>query len=157
MKILPERVRILLVDDMTSMRGVIKMFLKEGDYTNIVEVSDGEKALALMQIKRFDFIICDWDMPIMTGLELLKAVRADERTQKIPFLMLTGNNSMEKVQQAIAEGVSDYMVKPFKPQTLLSKMESCLEKPVKFVKKIPSDETNPTQTTAPEDEPAKSE
>ena len=115
--------KILLVDDMGSMRAVIKAFLVEGGYLNIVEAADGIKALDLLKHGKFDFIVCDWDMPNMTGLELLIEVRASEQLKHLPFLMLTATNNVDKVKAAIDAGVSDYIAKPFKPKTLTDKIK----------------------------------
>jgi two-component system, chemotaxis family, chemotaxis protein CheY len=120
--------KILLVDDMGSMRAVIKAFLVDDGYINIVEAADGIKALELLKHGNFDFIICDWDMPKMTGLELLIEVRASEQLKHLPFLMLTATNKTEKVKAAINAGVSDYIAKPFKPQTLMDKIQNSLSK-----------------------------
>lgn len=120
--------RILIVDDMGSMRGVIRMFLADSDYLNIIEATDGMKALKILEAEKIDFIISDWDMPNMTGLELLQAVRGHEKLKELPFLMLTATHNLEKVQSAIDAGVTDYIAKPFQPQTLMDKLHKCLAK-----------------------------
>ena len=120
--------KFLLIDDMSSMRGVTKMFLMDAGYTNVEEAADGESALQMLKRHHYEFIICDWDMPKMTGLELLKEVRQDEKLKHLPFLMLTATNQIEKVKTAIEEGVSDYIAKPFQPQVLVDKINSCLAK-----------------------------
>ncbi|MFK5984285.1 MAG: response regulator [Pseudomonadota bacterium] len=122
------KTKILLVDDMSSMRGVIKLFLADADYLNIVEASDGQKALQVLECNKIDLIISDWDMPQMTGLDLLKAVNTNDKFKDIPFLMLTATSKTEKVQSAIEAGVSDYIAKPFRPKTLIKKIESILQK-----------------------------
>lgn len=121
-------IRILLVDDVSSMRGVAKMFLADAGYVNIEETSDGKKALHLLEHNKFDLIISDWDMPIMSGIDLLKAVKANDKLKDIPFLMLTATSKSDYVQAAIKAGVSDYIAKPFQPQTLIKKIEVCLAK-----------------------------
>ncbi|MBF0266462.1 MAG: response regulator [Gammaproteobacteria bacterium] len=114
--------RILIVDDMSSMRGVIKMFLTEGGFHNLTEASNGQTALSLLKTQKFDLVICDWDMPGMTGLELLEQMKKEENLMKIPFIMLTATSRQEKVQKAIELGVNDYISKPFQPQRLLGKL-----------------------------------
>jgi len=121
-------IKFLLIDDMSSMRGVTKMFLMEAGYTCIDEASDGEEALNMLKIHHYDFIICDWDMPKMTGLELLAEVRQEDKLKNLPFLMLTATNKLEKVKAAIEAGVSDYIAKPFQPQVLVDKINDCLAK-----------------------------
>ncbi|MFK5895295.1 MAG: response regulator [Pseudomonadota bacterium] len=118
--------KFLLIDDMGSMRAVIKAFLMDDGHFNIVEAANGVKALDLLNHENFDFIICDWDMPEMNGLELLKEVRSNEKFKHLPFLMLTATNKIEKVKAAIDAGVSDYIAKPFQPQTLTEKIKICL-------------------------------
>ncbi len=113
---------------MVSMRGVIRMFLADSDYLNIIEATDGMKALKILEAEKIDFIINDWDMPKMTGLELLQAVRGHENLKELHFLMLTATHNLEKVQSAIDAGVTDYIAKPFQPQTLIDKLHKCLAK-----------------------------
>jgi len=121
-------IKFLLIDDMSSMRGVTKMFLMDAGYTNVEEADDGDSALAMLKRNHYDFIICDWDMPKMTGLELLKEVRQDDKLKNLPFLMLTATNKIEKVKAAIDAGVSDYIAKPFQPQVLVDKIRHCISK-----------------------------
>jgi two-component system, chemotaxis family, chemotaxis protein CheY len=121
-------IKFLLIDDMSSMRGVTKMFLMDAGYTSIDEAADGSSALKMLQNHQYEFIICDWDMPKMTGLELLIEVRKDEKLKHLPFLMLTATNKLEKVKAAIEAGVSDYIAKPFQPQVLVDKINDCLAK-----------------------------
>ena len=120
--------KVLVVDDMKSMRSLIKACLVDLGIAmeNIAEAADGRSAMSIMQTKRFDLIVCDGDMPRMDGLELLKAVRADERLASQRFLMLTANTHAGKVGLAIAAGVSDYIAKPFKPDTLQTKVSRLL-------------------------------
>lgn len=120
--------KVLVVDDIQSMRGLIKACLADLGIAveNMAEAPDGKSALSMMQIKRYDLIVCDWDMPTMDGLELLKAVRADERLASQRFLMLTANVHASNVAQAIAAGVDDYVAKPFKPEILQTKVSRLL-------------------------------
>ena len=119
-------IRILVVDDVASMRLVTKSILMIDDYTNITQATDGANALVLLENEIFNLIICDWDMPNMNGLELLVEIRKHENLKNIPFLMLTGNTDQEKVDTAIKAGVSDYVIKPIQPSVLLEKIEKCL-------------------------------
>lgn len=118
--------KVLVVDDMKSMRNLIRACLSELGLRNVAEAADGRSALGLMRSKPFDLIICDWDMPAMDGLELLKTIRSDERLAGLHFLMLTANAQASKVGEAIAAGVNDYVAKPFQPETLQKKVTRLL-------------------------------
>lgn len=106
-------IRILIVDDFATMRKVIRNLLKQVGYENIVEAEDGAIALRTLKAQKVDFVISDWNMPNMSGLELLKAVRADEELNATPFLMVTAEALQENVIAAVKAGVSNYIVKPF--------------------------------------------
>jgi two-component system chemotaxis response regulator CheY len=114
--------KVLVVDDMKSMRNLIKACLGELGLTEISEATDGKMALALLRSKPFDLVICDWDMPTMDGLEVLRTVRSEERLAELRFIMLTANALGSKVREAIDAGVSDYVAKPFLPETLQKKV-----------------------------------
>lgn len=114
--------RVLIVDDAGSMRGVIKATIASMGTFTLVEAIDGEQALRQIQSTRFDLIVCDWDMPKMTGLELLQAVRDQDKFKTLPFVMLTASSQLERIKQAISLGVTDYVAKPFKPATLIEKI-----------------------------------
>ena len=117
------KLKTLIVDDISSMRMMIKSVLREYGIIDVYEAGDGEKAVEVIAASRFDLIICDWDMPKMNGLEFLQHVRADETTRQLPFIMLTANANREHVAQAIDAGVSDYLAKPFKPADLIRKID----------------------------------
>ena len=117
------KLKTLIVDDISSMRMMIKSVLREYGIIDVHEAADGEKAVELIAAGRFDLIICDWDMPKMNGLEFLQHVRADDTTRQLPFIMLTANANREHVAQAIDAGVSDYLAKPFKPVDLIRKID----------------------------------
>ena len=119
-------IKILVVDDLASMRNVTKSILKIADYTDITQATDGAEALVLLDEETFDLVICDWDMPNMNGLELLVEIRKTEQLKHIPFLMLTGNTDKEKVDVAIKAGANDYVIKPIQPSVLLEKIKNCL-------------------------------
>lgn len=119
-------IRILIVDDFATMRKVIRNLLKQVGYENIVEAEDGAIALRTLKAQKVDFVISDWNMPNMSGLELLKAVRADEELNSTPFLMVTAEALQENVIAAVKAGVSNYIVKPFTAEVLNSKIEKIL-------------------------------
>ena len=117
---------ILVVDDNQPARQLIKSTLALAGYTGITEAVDGSKALDALQKRKFDLIICDWDMPATTGIEVLRAVRADEALSAIPFLMVTANQQRELVEAAIEAGVNDYVAKPYRLSTLNEKTAKLL-------------------------------
>jgi two-component system, chemotaxis family, chemotaxis protein CheY len=122
-----KNIKILIVDDFATMRKVIRNILKQLGYENIVEAEDGVLGLRAMKSQKIDFVICDWNMPNMTGLELLKAVRADGDIGTTPFLMVTAEALQENVVAAVKAGVSNYIVKPFTAEILNEKIAKILE------------------------------
>ena len=123
-----KNIKILLVDDFATMRKVIKNLLKQSGYNNIVEAEDGVDALKVLKSEKVDFVISDWNMPNMTGLELLKAVRADSDLSGLPFLMVTAEGLKENVVVAVKAGVNNYIVKPFTAEVLNEKIKKIIEK-----------------------------
>ncbi len=123
-----KKIKILVVDDFATMRKVIRNLLKQVGYENILEAENGEAALTVLKSQKVDFVISDWNMPTMTGLDLLKAVRADNELGKMPFLMVTAEALKENVVQAVKAGVNNYIVKPFTAEVLNEKIEKILEK-----------------------------
>lgn len=123
-------VKILIVDDMQSMRKMIMKMCKEMGFTDLVGSDDGDKAWEELQKveSSFGLIISDWNMPNVTGLELLKLVRADSRLQKTPFLMLTAEAEGHQVAEAVAAGVDGYVVKPFAQVGLHEKLVTVFKK-----------------------------
>lgn len=115
--------KILVVDDFSTMRRIVRNILKQLGYSNIEEAEDGVMALQKLKSDRFDFVVSDWNMPNMTGLDLLKAVRADAATKDIKFLMVTAEALQEHVLAAVQAGVSNYIVKPFTAETLKEKID----------------------------------
>jgi two-component system chemotaxis response regulator CheY len=109
-----KHIRIMVVDDFATMRKVIRNLLKQVGYENIVEAEDGVVALKTLKSKKIDLVISDWNMPNMTGIELLKAVRADEELSATPFLMVTAEALQDNVIAAVKAGVNNYIVKPRK-------------------------------------------
>lgn len=117
---------ILIVDDYKTMLRIIRNLLKQLDFDNVEEASDGTEALAKLRAGNFGLVISDWNMEPMTGLELLKEVRADQRLKNLPFIMITAESKTENVIAAKQAGVSNYIVKPFNAETLREKIEKVL-------------------------------
>jgi two-component system chemotaxis response regulator CheY len=123
-----KNIKIMIVDDFATMRKVIRNLLKKSGYENIVEAEDGAVALKELKSQKIDFVVSDWNMPNMTGIELLVAVRADADLSKTPFLMVTAESLAAKVGQAVKAGVDDYIVKPFTAEVLGEKIGKIVEK-----------------------------
>jgi len=119
--------KILTVDDFSTMRRIIKSMLRQLGYNNLVEAEDGTAALSLLQREKVDFVISDWNMPHMNGLDLLKAIRADENLKPIPFLLVTAEALKEYVVEAVKAGVDNYVVKPFTAETLKEKIDTIFQ------------------------------
>ena len=119
----PQDIRILVVDDMSTMRRIIKTILNQLGYSNIEEAENGKQALGKLKKEKFDFVITDWNMPEMDGLELVKQIRADDELKSLPVLMVTAEAKKENVMEALKAGVNNYIVKPFTPEVLKEKME----------------------------------
>jgi two-component system, chemotaxis family, chemotaxis protein CheY len=119
-------IRILIVDDFATMRKVIRNILKQLGYENIVEAEDGVLGLRVLKSQKIDLVISDWNMPNMTGLELLKEVRADGDIGRTPFLMVTAEALQENVVAAVKAGVNNYIVKPFTAESLNEKITKIL-------------------------------
>lgn len=117
------KMRILIVDDFATMRKIVRNLLKQIDFTNVDEADDGSTALEKLKSDDFDFVITDWNMPQVTGLELLKTIRADEKMKKIPVLMVTAEAEKGHIVEAAQAGVSDYVVKPFSAEVLKDKID----------------------------------
>ncbi|MBI2890027.1 MAG: response regulator [Nitrospirae bacterium] len=122
-----KQIRILLVDDFATMRKIIRNLLKQIGYENVEEAEDGLMALERLKVNTFGLVISDWNMPRMTGLDMLKAIRADDGLKSLPVLMVTAENELEKVKNAISAGVNNYIVKPFTAKTLLEKLGQVFE------------------------------
>ena len=121
-----QNLNFLVVDDFSTMRRIIKNLLHDLGYANVTEADDGSTALPLLKDGNFDFLITDWNMPGMPGLELLKLVRADARLGKMPVLMLTAEAKREQIVEAAQAGVSGYVIKPFTAATLKEKIDKIL-------------------------------
>ena len=119
-------INVLIVDDYRTMLRIIRNLLKQNDFNNVDEATDGQEALAKLRAGQFGLVISDWNMAPMTGLDLLKEVRADPRLRETPFIMITAESKTENVVAAKAAGVSNYIVKPFNAETLRDKIEKVL-------------------------------
>ena len=116
------KMKILVVDDFSTMRRIVRTLLKELGYTNVDEAEDGVMALAKLKSEAFDFVVSDWNMPNMTGIDLLKAIRADAALKHLPVLMVTAEAKKENIIEAAQAGASGYIVKPFTAGTLDEKL-----------------------------------
>ena len=117
---------VLIVDDYKTMLRIIRNLLKQIDFNNVEEATDGSDALIKLRSGNFGLVISDWNMQPMTGLELLQEVRQDSRLKSLPFIMITAESKTENVVAAKQAGVSNYIVKPFNAETLKSKIEKVL-------------------------------
>jgi len=116
-------IKVLIVDDMATMRRIIKSLLEQLGFKNIDEAEDGAIALEKLKKRNYDLVITDWNMPNMTGLELVQEIRKDPQLKEIPVLMVTAEAKKENVIAAIKAGVNNYIVKPFTAETLKEKLE----------------------------------
>ncbi len=117
---------ILVVDDYKTMLRIIRNLLKQLGFENVDEATDGSLALARLREKDYGLVISDWNMEPMTGLQLLKEVRADTRLKGVPFIMVTAESKTENVVSAKQAGVNNYIVKPFNAETLKTKISAVL-------------------------------
>jgi two-component system chemotaxis response regulator CheY len=120
--------KILIVDDFSTMRRIIKNLLRDLGFNNTSEADDGLTALPMLKTGKFDFLVTDWNMPGMDGLSLLKAVRADENLSSMPVLMVTAEAKREQIVVAAEAGVNGYVVKPFTAITLKEKIDKIFER-----------------------------
>jgi len=118
--------KFLVVDDFSTMRRIVRNILKQLGHTDVEEAENGKEALQKLKQGQFDFVISDWNMPTMTGLELLKEVRSDPTLKAMPFLMVTAESKQENVVEAIKAGVSNYIVKPFTADVLKGKIDKII-------------------------------
>lgn len=115
--------KILVVDDFPTMRRIVKTLFRQNGFSNFVEAEDGQQAYEMLKkTPDIEFIVSDWNMPNMTGIEFLKVVRADPKFKHLPFLMVTAEAEKENIIEAVKSGVSNYVVKPFTGQTLGEKL-----------------------------------
>lgn len=114
--------KILVVDDMATMRRIVKNILKQLGFANVEEAENGQEALQKLRADTFGFVVSDWNMPVMTGIDMLRAIRADDKLKALPVLMVTAEAQQANLVEAIQAGVSNYIVKPFTAETLQEKM-----------------------------------
>lgn len=122
------KMKFLVVDDFSTMRRIVRNLLKELGYTNVDEAEDGVVAMQKLTAGGFEFVVTDWNMPNMTGIELLKAIRANSQLQHLPVLMITAEAKKENIIEAAQAGASGYIVKPFTAATLAEKLAKIFEK-----------------------------
>ena len=120
--------KILIVDDFSTMRRIIKNLLRDLGFTNTVEADDGITAIPILNSGSIDFLVTDWNMPGMTGIDLLRHVRADEKLRSLPVLMVTAEAKREQIIEAAQAGVNGYVVKPFTAIALKDKIEKIFER-----------------------------
>ncbi len=123
-----KNIKILIVDDFSTMRRIIKNLLRDLGFTNTEEADDGTTALPMLQSGKFELLVTDWNMPGMQGIDLLRHVRADENLSSMPVLMVTAEQKKEQIVEAAKAGVNGYIVKPFTAQTLKEKLEKIFER-----------------------------
>jgi two-component system chemotaxis response regulator CheY len=123
---LDRNIKVLVVDDYKTMTRIIRNLLKQIDFHDADEAADGHEALSKLRSGNFGLVISDWNMQPMTGLDLLKEVRADARLKHLPFIMVTAESKTENVVAAKQAGVSNYIVKPFNAETLRDKIEKVM-------------------------------
>lgn len=123
-----KNMKILVVDDFSTMRRIVKNLLRDLGFTNTAEADDGSTAWPMLQSGDYDFLVTDWNMPGMTGIELLKKVRADDRLKNLPVLMVTAEAKRDQIVAAAQAGVNGYVVKPFTAAALKEKIEKIFER-----------------------------
>lgn len=117
-----KKMRILVVDDFNTMRRIVKNILKQLGFENVGEAENGQEALEVLKKEKFDFVITDWNMPVMNGLDLLKAIKADAALKDLPVMMVTAEAQQQNIVEAIKTGASNYIVKPFTAEVLEEKI-----------------------------------
>lgn len=115
--------KVLVVDDFATMRRIVRNILKQLGFTNIAEADDGTTALEIMKTDKIDLVLCDWNMPKVSGLDLLKQMKADSDLKNIPFLMITAEAQKQNIIEAVKTGVNNYIVKPFTADTIAEKLK----------------------------------
>ena len=123
-----KNMKILVVDDFSTMRRIVKNLLRDLGFTNIVDADDGKTALPKLQAGGIDFLVTDWNMPGMTGIDLLKAVRSDPNLKDLPVLMVTAEAKRDQIILAAQAGVNGYVIKPFTAATLQEKINKIFER-----------------------------
>lgn len=114
--------KILVVDDMATMRRIVKNILKQLGFANTEEAENGQEALQKLRADNFSLVVSDWNMPVMSGIDMLRAIRADDKLKTIPVLMVTAEAQQANLVEAVQAGVSNYIVKPFTAETMQDKL-----------------------------------
>lgn len=114
--------KVLVVDDMVTMRRIVKNILKQLGFGNVDEAENGQEALQKLRADTFGFVVSDWNMPVMTGIDMLRAIRADEKLKTLPVLMVTAEAQQSNLIEAVQAGISNYIVKPFTAETMQEKI-----------------------------------
>jgi len=125
---LKKQIKILIVDDFSTMRRIIKNLLRDLGFNNTFEADDGNTALPMLKNGDYDFVVTDWNMPGMQGIDLLKEIRKDQALCHIPVLMVTAEAKREQIIEAAQSGVNGYIIKPFTAATLKEKLEKIFER-----------------------------
>ena len=120
--------RILIVDDFSTMRRIVKNLLGDLGFTNTAEADDGKTAWPMLETGEFDFVVTDWNMPGMTGIDLLRQIRSSPKTAKIPVLMVTAEAQKSQIIEAAQAGVNGYIIKPFTAATLKEKLDKIFQR-----------------------------
>ena len=118
--------KVLVVDDFATMRRILRNILKQIGFKNIIEADDGKSALKELKKEKVDLILCDWNMPEMSGLELLTMMKSDDELKDIPFVMVTAEATKESILEAVNAGVDSYIIKPFTAETIGEKLKKLL-------------------------------
>ena len=126
--ITPSELNFLIVDDFSTMRRIVRSVLRELGYENAQGAEDGAVALNMLRAEKFDFVVCDINMPVMDGFKLLAAIKSDPRLKHLPVLMVTAEARKEDIVRAAKEGAAGYIVKPFTKGTLDDKIQKILQK-----------------------------
>lgn len=121
-------IKVLVVDDMSTMRRIVKNVLRQIGFTDIMEAENGQDAITKLKSGGYGLVVSDWNMPVMQGIELLRTVRADPELKNLPFLMVTAEAQKENIIEAVQAGVSNYVVKPFTAEALQEKLEKIFSK-----------------------------
>lgn len=115
--------KVLIVDDAPKIRWILKYILKRNGFTNVTEAHNGKSALEVLKNKKIDLIFSDWNMPVMSGLELLNKVRSDDELKNVPFIMITAEFQKDNIANAVKAGITDYVMKPFTAKAISEKLQ----------------------------------
>ena len=119
--------KVLIVDDFATMRRILKNILRQIGFSNIAEADDGKTALIELKKEQFDLVLCDWNMPEISGIELLQKIRSDDELKDTPFVMVTAEAQKDNILEAVKAGVNNYVVKPFTAETIGEKLKKVFD------------------------------